>query len=263
MRAFGRSRLGYLLAPLLMAAGSPNTVTMSHEKFRSKCAQVARDAWELGHVHGQLMAKVAEGAQDKPSEGLEKPDSEKKPPSDQKPESEKAKPKKYVLDHDRAMPMDPRDPRSLGEGPCGVEHRQRVGKNQRGQWAGCRVCGLRLQYIPYKHEPAQFTKTDNPENVREALAELRSQGVWQSMQHSDMNSKLKEVSARKATRVHQPDDGRPAGKGHGPAGVSRAQQGGHQLQQQQRQGPGDPERVHRGPSPLRRRGSVLGCGHAA
>ena len=213
MRAFGRSGLGYLLAPLLMAAGSPNTVTMSHEKFRSKCAQVARDAWEFGHVHGQLMAKVAEGAQDKPSEGLEKPDSEKKPLSDQKPESEKAKPKKYVLDHDRAMPMDPRDPRSLGEGPCGVEHRQRVGKNQRGQWAGCRGCGLRLQYIPYKHEPAQFTKTDNPENVREALAELRSQGVWQSMQHLDMNSKLKEASARKATQVHQPDDGDQQEKG--------------------------------------------------
>ena len=75
--------------------------------------------------------------------------------------------------------------------------------NQWGQWTECTRCCLRLSYVPYTHSPAQATRTENPENVRAALRELREAGIWQDMQAKEMRAKIREVAAKKMANLRK------------------------------------------------------------
>ena len=112
---------------------------------------------------------------------------------------------KYELDHERKMGVDERDPRHLGEGPCRNTHSPKPYTNQWAVWKDCTKCCLRMEYTPYTHSPSQTTKTDNAENVREALQELREAGVWANMEAKQMRAKIKEVSARKMKNYKKPE----------------------------------------------------------
>ena len=68
--------------------------------------------------------------------------------------------------------QDPRDPRSLGLGPCQKDHLATTWKcNQSGVWLHCNVCGLRLCYCSRSGAPANSVSKHLaiPEHVQEAL----------------------------------------------------------------------------------------------
>lgn len=82
------------------------------------------------------------------------------------------------------MGVDPKDPRSLGEGPC-ESHFQidatadcqsleltTVGGNPHARWARCRRCGLDLGYWPKLGCTGEHRSRPKPEHVRRALAML-------------------------------------------------------------------------------------------
>lgn len=79
------------------------------------------------------------------------------------------------LDVDRRMTVDLRDPRSKAANwPCYAHHEPgNAQSNKFGQWFNCRVCGLRLSYVPKVGSPATHTATANPGNVTKALNELK------------------------------------------------------------------------------------------
>ena len=103
----------------------------------------------------------------------------------------------YELDPTRTIDMDPRDPRALGEGPCGTEHFGKQTGNQWARWTDCAKCCLRIEYIPYKHSPSMNTRTENPKDVRDALHELGAAQIWENMEAKQMQAKIKEIAHRK------------------------------------------------------------------
>ena len=79
-------------------------------------------------------------------------------------------------DWDRAVPMDPRDPRSLTtQWPCMGNHNpMKWHSNKWAQWRHCAICALRLDYVPSLGSPANSTSQPNPGTVAQALKELKN-----------------------------------------------------------------------------------------
>ncbi|CAL1129948.1 unnamed protein product, partial [Cladocopium goreaui] len=78
------------------------------------------------------------------------------------------------LEHDRALPADPRDPRSQSTWPCNGSHEHKTnGGNASGTWSDCATCGLRLSYIPRQGTPAKYMTQNAPEVITNALKMLK------------------------------------------------------------------------------------------
>ena len=72
------------------------------------------------------------------------------------------------LEHDRALPADPRDPRSQSTWPCNGSHEHKTnGGNASGTWSDCATCGLRLSYIPRQGTPAKYMTQNAPEVIHQ------------------------------------------------------------------------------------------------
>ena len=116
----------------------------------------------------------------------------------------------FELDTARTIGIDPRDPRAHGKGPCGMEHRGTLKKNQWALWTQCSRCCLRLEYTPFTHASAQSSRIENPTDVCTALDELLAADVWDNMEAKQMQAKIKEITARKH---NHPVKGQGKGKG--------------------------------------------------
>ena len=78
------------------------------------------------------------------------------------------------LEHDRALPADPRDPRSQSTWPCNGSHEHKTnGGNASGTWSDCATCGLRLSYVPRQGTPAKYMTQNAPEVITNALKMLK------------------------------------------------------------------------------------------
>ena len=102
------------------------------------------------------------------------------------------------VDWERAQRTDPRDPRWLGEAPCGLQHEaeQKYRSNAHMIWSLCRVCSLRLMSAPMKDAPAAHHQTPLAEDVRTALKLARDRGMWDTLNGPAMRGLIKEVQGR-------------------------------------------------------------------
>ena len=179
-------------------------ITVSEEYLTQLCAVVAEKAAKAA-AEAAATTAYAEGFQAGTSSAPAQPSPGKGRGKGTRPKKKKVT-DSYELDLARIAEMDPRDPRAMGEGPCGTEHTAKQKGNQWARWTECSRCCLRLDYTPYIHSPATSARTENPKNVRDALRELWGAQIWQDMEAKHMQAKIKEIAARKAT---QP---RPKGK---------------------------------------------------
>ena len=102
------------------------------------------------------------------------------------------------LDYAREKGPDESDPRFLGKGTCGKEHNTRwTSGNRHGMWEECSRCGLRLRYVPASGAPGCNRKQYLPKDVTTALQRLRSEGLWENMEHEDLRAMLDIVTAEK------------------------------------------------------------------
>ena len=86
------------------------------------------------------------------------------------------------LDWSREEGPDPRDPRTLGQGPCGKEHGspRTIWRNQYGEYQDCPKCALRMKSIPNKDSSATRHRNDTSGNVRQALKLIRDADQWEN-----------------------------------------------------------------------------------
>ncbi|CAJ1437875.1 unnamed protein product [Effrenium voratum] len=79
-----------------------------------------------------------------------------------------------VLEKDRAMELDGRDPRASDQQwPCyGTHEPMRHRSNKWGMWMHCSQCALRLIYLPKKGAPSDSTEVKNHQDVKQALKQL-------------------------------------------------------------------------------------------
>ena len=102
------------------------------------------------------------------------------------------------VDWPRRQAADPRDPRWLGEGPCG--HRHRAEKKWRSNsymiWSVCQTCALRLEAVPMKNAPAAHHQTALASTVTTALSLARERDLWSHMTGHMMRGLIKEVQGR-------------------------------------------------------------------
>ena len=170
-------------------AGAP--VTINEAYLANLCTQVAERAAK------EAAAKAYE-------EGFEAGQSSSPAPTSGGKGSGKTKTTKakvtdgYQLDPARMLKVDTRDPRAMGEGPCGTDHTAKETGNQWARWTDCSRCCLRMEYIPYTHAPGCSTRTENPKDIRDALKELWEAEIWDNMEAKQMQAKLKEIKSRKA-----------------------------------------------------------------
>ena len=74
-----------------------------------------------------------------------------------------------------AVGPDDRDPRQIGEGPCGTIHQpeQKYRSNKYCAWLLCKTCSLRLQYVPAVGAPAAYVSLGpTPSTVSRVLRRL-------------------------------------------------------------------------------------------
>ena len=111
---------------------------------------------------------------------------------------EKKEPTPVTYDYQRQAGPDRRDPRFLGEGPCGQNHDAgfREGKNRWTLWKLCVKCGLRLQYVPVVGA-AGNQGTPDPEQVRTVLQLLKTVKVWDNMASRDFRGMFEMVKVGK------------------------------------------------------------------
>jgi hypothetical protein len=72
---------------------------------------------------------------------------------------------------------DPRDPRTQGRGPCGLNHtpEKSYRSNQWCVWLNCEVCALRLHHAPLAGAPSTSVSLGPiPAHVKDMLVRLRS-----------------------------------------------------------------------------------------
>ena len=174
-------------------SGQP--ITINEEYLANLCAQVAERA---------AKAAAETAATTAYAEGFQAGQSSSPVPTSGGKASGKTKTKKvkvtdgYQLDPARLLSVDTRDPRAMGEGPCGTDHTPKETGNQWARWTDCSRCCLRMEYIPYTHAPAQSTRTENPKDIRDSLNELWEAQIWDDMEAKQMQAKIKEITARKA-----------------------------------------------------------------
>ena len=116
------------------------------------------------------------------------------------------------VDRSRMLQADPRDPRSLGHGPCKLTHKpeDKYRSNAYCMWSSCRACALCLVKFPFKDAPASTWSGPIPANVELALQKAKEAGVWEEMTGHMMRGFIKEVEAQ-----HQKNKGRKAKKSDG------------------------------------------------
>ena len=97
-----------------------------------------------------------------------------------------------TLDHDRAEGADQDDPRSQGQGPCGIQHRiplkpadlekemAKWGGNAYARWAECPVCALRLGYWPKNGYTGKHRTQVNQSVVQLTNERIRAMNRWSS-----------------------------------------------------------------------------------
>jgi hypothetical protein len=175
-------------------AGQP--ITINEEYLTQLCVTVAERAAKAAAETAATTA-YAEGFQAGSSSAPAQTSSGKARGKGTRTKKEKVT-DSYELDTARTMDVDPRDPRAMGEGPCGTEHTGKQKGNQWARWTECSRCCLRMGYIPYTHSPAQSTRTENPKDIRDALKELWEAQIWDDMEAKQMQAKIKEITARKA-----------------------------------------------------------------
>ena len=184
-------------------AGQP--ITINEEYLANLCAQVAERAAKAAAESAATTA-YAEGFQaGQSSSPAPAPRSGGK--ASGKTRTKMKATDNYELDPARLLSVDTRDPRAMGEGPCGTDHTPKETGNQWARWTDCSRCCLRMEYIPYTHAPAQSTRTENPKDIRDALKELWEAEIWDDMEAKQMQAKIKEITARKA-QIYQ-NRGRP------------------------------------------------------
>ena len=184
-------------------AGQP--ITINEEYLASLCAQVAERAAKAAAESAATTA-YAEGFQaGQSSSPAPAPRSGGK--ASGKTRTKMKATDNYELDPARLLSVDTRDPRAMGEGPCGTDHTPKETGNQWARWTDCSRCCLRMEYIPYTHAPATGTRTENPKDIRDALKELWEAEIWDDMEAKQMQAKIKEITARKA-QIYQ-NRGRP------------------------------------------------------
>ena len=185
-------------------SGTP--ITINEEYLAQLCAAVAEKAAKAA-AEAAATAAYQAGFQAGSSSAAAQPTSGKGRGKGTRQKKEKVT-DTYELDQTRTIDMDPRDPRALGEGPCGLEHTGKQTGNQWARWTECSRCCLRLEYTPYKHSPTTSTRTENPKDVRDAMRELSEAHIWENMEAKQMQQKIKEIQARKAQ--HRPVRGAKA-----------------------------------------------------
>ena len=174
-------------------SGQP--ITVSEEYLNQLCAAVAEKAAKAAAETATATAFAA-GFQAGSSSGPATAPTTSSTNRSRKPKKEKTT-DNYELDHTRTIIMDNRDPRAMGHGPCGTEHFGKQTGNQWARWTDCAKCGLRIEYVPYKHSPSMSTRTENPKDVHDALEELAAALIWEDMDAKRMQAKIKEIAHRK------------------------------------------------------------------
>lgn len=128
-----------------------------------------------------------------------KEDNSKQQPNQATPEPKKStkdKSKANPPDPARAVPWDPLDPRAEGR-PCNGSHLKIVsGSNQFSIWRDCAKCGLRLETIPRIGATSKYHQKTNPHHVDEAIQELESQNLLDSVDHKKFKAMLEIVAQR-------------------------------------------------------------------
>ena len=119
-----------------------------------------------------------------------------------------------------AIGQDPKDPRALGEGPCGNLHLEaltpratkapvqaKVYGNAYARWMDCRACGMRLLYWPKGCHTGRYRRQSHPEIVREALDLMKKDHHnLRAINGKVVRSYINKVEADlKVQRVHYPD----------------------------------------------------------
>ena len=192
------------LAPRRLMAGTP--ITINEEYLANLCAQVAERAAKAAAESAATTA-YAEGFQAGQSSSPAPAPRSGGKASGKTTRTKLKATDNYELDPARLLSVDTRDPRAMGEGPCGTDHTPKETGNQWARWTDCSRCCLRMEYIPYTHAPAQSTRTENPKDIRDALKELWEAEIWDDMEAKQMQAKIKEITARKA-QIYQ-NRGRP------------------------------------------------------
>ena len=113
------------------------------------------------------------------------------------------------VDWPRRQEADPRDPRWLGQGPCGFNHEpeRRWSSNKFAIWSKCAKCALRLEAVPLKGSPGAHHKGPLAQTVIAALEKARQREMWNTLDGNQMRGLIKEVegqnqAARRSTRTY-------------------------------------------------------------
>ena len=114
--------------------------------------------------------------------------------------------KTIILAH--ATTHDPRDPRALGQGPCGDRHlepleaniRHKIdglkwSANQYGRWAICGMCALRLVYYPREGHVGRYRVNESAATVTTALHLLAERNSRNNCNHKAMKTFLELATA--------------------------------------------------------------------
>ena len=131
-----------------------------------------------------------------------------------------------TLDHKRAIPAQPEDPRTLGHGPCGQSHKSEHSEqqlregvangtflqlgNQSACYIKCTRCALRVGYWHRHEATGEYRALWCPSTVTAALLSLKEAGLWESGNHKDMEDFLKgakldaTAARRRAKAAHSP-----------------------------------------------------------
>jgi len=104
--------------------------------------------------------------------------------------------KKVIMDPERKMGPDLEDPRYLGKGPCGKNHREfESGGNQHGKWKTCAKCALRLEYVPTEGASSESTEKHNPATIIAPLEWLMEIGLWNDVDSKQVKAMINIVIA--------------------------------------------------------------------
>ena len=112
-----------------------------------------------------------------------------------------------LLDYTASVTADPEDPRTRGEGPCGMHHDCCVeSSNSCGSWFHCAKCDLRLKFIPNKNRTAKSLRYLKPQHVRAALKLLKSIDLFDSAMQKDVHTAINIVKkASTQEEIEDPD----------------------------------------------------------
>ena len=168
-----------------------------------------------------------------------------------------------TLNLSSALGQDPKDPRALGEGPCGDRHKTPVtprasgypitgclgrwGQNQCGRWLECEVCALRLKYWPRQGYNGKYQEVVNPLWVTKAIAAVKEKGESTHMKMKGMIGLHRQLERLKANerreelgKMHFPPRARPTPKAAPKAAPAGARSSEPSKEEPQKEPPPQP-----------------------